>query len=923
MPRSFRYIIAKCLLLPIAIAAAYADSPRLQIRGRVELPGGAPAAGARLLTVHNNLNLARHALAADADGQFVLDDPFLEQTMIIARSSDEKLQRVTSIAPAQVRTIADKPLRIELRPAGQINLRVTRNGQPAHGVKVAVDNTAASAATNEQGEVHLLIPVGSYGNRISAWHPEWGIGGATLKPPSPDTADSKIEIALQEPQPRRIRVVDQDDRPVAGLLICPNMKGTDSDWFLGRSFDKLSATTGAAGEVVFPWAPKNLQYVNCDGTWSQWVVEDLVHATVEQPSPLLRVRPKRNISGRLIVPAGCEPAGLLIVGQAFGPAHHGDFVTARASADGRFSLAIAPEFAYAIAVCDRDWTSESLTGVLARQGDANEPAPLELRVEPATPLTIQATIGPDRKPLQDTYVSVGREIDSQWIDGKGVKRNGRHDLSDWIWTDEAGTVHCGLGRGKARIVVTHDNWREEKTVDVPSTAPITLAFHKPDARSIRGHLVQAGRAGDFTGVKMVAVEHQQGRSKTTEIATAANGHFEFSSECKQVDFLALDFAGSVCGTATAAETVSDVTLELQPTATYEGEVLSRNGTPVPTLKLTIPLQGAPDTFTRTTTTSGEGKFHFDRVMTGVPLRLSAAAAGRQIILSECYFEPAEIRRGSRLHIYLPSDLDDLPPKPLAEEWPTTLRDARLAKMHMLVAIHDDDPEAEKFVQRHVLDYEEVRAVLDYLPLSVAAGRLRASAADRAFVQKAGLTLPNGKQVVLAAIDGAGNLLASTTIAIDAPTAAADARKFVEAHRPPAIDGNELWRSALNEAKLSGRRGLVQIGGPRCGPCFRLSRWTEDHHEQLDRDYVIVKLQPGRQAGAFEIYTRLRGYGGSIPWTAIVAADEKVLATSDGPLGNIGFPSSVEGVRHFQQMLEKTAHRLSPDDIEKLVATLRD
>ena len=177
--------------------------------------------------------------------------------------------------------------------------------------------------------------------------------------------------------------------------------------------------------------------------------------------------------------------------------------------------------------------------------------------------------------------------------------------------------------------------------------------------------------------------------------------------------------------------------------------------------------------------------------------------------------------------------------------------------------------------------------------------------------------------MLAAVDGTGKLLATTTIAADSPTAAADARKFIETHRPPAIDGNELWRSALAEAKSSGRRVMVQFGGPRCGPCFRFSRWTEDHHEQLDRDYVIVKLQPGRQAGADEIETRLRGYSGSIPWTAIVDADEKVLATSDGPLGNIGFPSSVEGARHFQQMLTKTALRLSSDDIEKLIATLRD
>ena len=368
----------------------------------------------------------------------------------------------------------------------------------------------------------------------------------------------------------------------------------------------------------------------------------------------MRVRQKRPISGRLTVPAGCDPKGLLIVGEAFGPASHGDFVAARADADGRFSLPIAPDYAYAIAVCDRDWTSEPLTGVLARQGESKEPAPLELRVEPATPLTIQATIGPDRRPLQDTYVSVGRELDSEWIDASGKKESGRHSLSDWIRTDEAGMVRCGLGRGQTKIIVTHENWREEKTVDVPSNAPITLAFHKPyeQRRQIRGQLAQARRARATSQASRSWLSNtSRGQPKATEIPAAANGRFELSTDCQQVDFFVLDAAGSLCGNASSAEAVSDVTLELRPTATYEGEVLGRKDAPVATLKLTLSMQGAPDVFTRTTTTSADGRFSFDRVMTGLPLRLSASAAGKQIALSESYFEPAEMRRGARFHLY--------------------------------------------------------------------------------------------------------------------------------------------------------------------------------------------------------------------------------------------------------------------------------
>jgi len=44
-------------------------------------------------------------------------------------------------------------------------------------------------------------------------------------------------------------------------------------------------------------------------------------------------------------------------------------------------------------------------------------------------------------------------------------------------------------------------------------------------------------------------------------------------------------------------------------------------------------------------------------------------------------------------------------------------------------------------------------------------------------------------------------------------------------------------------------------------------------------------------------------------------------TSEGPLGNVGMPVSVEEIRHFRQMLERTSHQLSPEEIEELIQSL--
>ena len=95
-----------------------------------------------------------------------------------------------------------------------------------------------------------------------------------------------------------------------------------------------------------------------------------------------------------------------------------------------------------------------------------------------------------------------------------------------------------------------------------------------------------------------------------------------------------------------------------------------------------------------------------------------------------------------------------------------------------------------------------------------------------------------------------------------------------------------------------------IGGPRCGPCFRLGRWIDEHHATLDKDFVIVKVMGGLDEHAGEVVKELPIHDGDgIPWYAITEPDGTILTTSRGPLGNMGFPSTVEDLRHLRRMLQ--------------------
>jgi hypothetical protein len=62
-------------------------------------------------------------------------------------------------------------------------------------------------------------------------------------------------------------------------------------------------------------------------------------------------------------------------------------------------------------------------------------------------------------------------------------------------------------------------------------------------------------------------------------------------------------------------------------------------------------------------------------------------------------------------------------------------------------------------------------------------------------------------------------------------------------------------------------------------------------------------------------------GDGIPWFAITEPDGAVLAISRGPLGNIGFPMSVEEIRHFRQMLDRTILRITADELDRIIKSL--
>lgn len=95
---------------------------------------------------------------------------------------------------------------------------------------------------------------------------------------------------------------------------------------------------------------------------------------------------------------------------------------------------------------------------------------------------------------------------------------------------------------------------------------------------------------------------------------------------------------------------------------------------------------------------------------------------------------------------------------------------------------------------------------------------------------------------------------------------------------------------------------------------------------LAKQFVDLKIDTDRMLGGGEMLKALRKSAGlkeegGIPWFVFLDAEGKVLATSEGPKGNVGFPYQDEEIAHFVSMLETGCKKLDAEDVAKLRAEL--
>jgi thioredoxin-related protein len=151
--------------------------------------------------------------------------------------------------------------------------------------------------------------------------------------------------------------------------------------------------------------------------------------------------------------------------------------------------------------------------------------------------------------------------------------------------------------------------------------------------------------------------------------------------------------------------------------------------------------------------------------------------------------------------------------------------------------------------------------------------------------------------------------------------------FLEKWKPVPLDANDVFASALAQAKKQDKRVFLRVGAPWCGWCRRLDAFLAKPQIEtiLNKDYVLVKIDQQRMKGAAQVIQRVRKptEGGGIPWFALLDSNARILITSTKPgTGNIGFPVKPDTeIPYFVYMLKETRSKITDTDIDSIAAEL--
>ena len=193
----------------------------------------------------------------------------------------------------------------------------------------------------------------------------------------------------------------------------------------------------------------------------------------------------------------------------------------------------------------------------------------------------------------------------------------------------------------------------------------------------------------------------------------------------------------------------------------------------------------------------------------------------------------------------------------------------------------------------------------------------------------GADVENGGIPYLTVLDGDGKVLVNKetgALEVDDRHDPMKVQAFLQKWKAEPRDARKVLKDALARAAKQDKRLFLHFGVPSCKWCRRLDEFLAcpDIVKIMGRDFLAVKIDIDRMTAGQEVEKRFRPSASrGRPWLAVLDAEARVLATSDGPKGNIGFPVEPHEIAHFIDVLKKTARRISAGDLRKIEQAFKE
>ena len=854
----------------------------------------------------------------------------------VATSADAKLVGAVRNGPDEMGYDAKHGLTIQLRPARVVSVKVVDDGQPIANAHVGIDCIGGFemfARTNSSGVAEFQLNSGAQLSQIGTYTDDGRVGGYQLmKKPVRDANASTFEVELSSTSPRTIRIVDQDNQPIAGLGFEVNI-ADPRDYNYIPLFERSKLVTDENGEVKcesYPDWREIHTYVDkfSDPTWSKIGKErfedgQLVVRLGRSPK-LQRVR----VRGKVNMPEGLRHSFYVKLASHQHPEKgRYDAVACRTDDLGNFSADVMPGATYSASVNDAEWMSEAWVGIPV-DAETKETKAIEIDVFPGEPVEVIATAGPEKRPIPGLSVSLQQRSASFTWEEDGEERNGSVSRQWWRQTDAQGRFRTLARPGEIEAWVSASEWRPRVKSIVSKGAVTELRFHRATAgrRMVYGRIF-APKADFALGGYEIRLLPMDGASRDEAKAiTDAQGRFQAEISAATVGAVLRTPDGKWFGSTISDHPESGIDLPLYATTEYEGRYLDAAGRPLadkwiklfPRFENRILKEARPyDYFGEEldpikAITDAEGKFTLQGVPYDIKMTLRAqkpdidpsvnsidARSDDSNYLGERYLVRGEKRPPEVIQLRDKSSAKEML---LQEFFVGRLRDCKLMRTRMLLIVSNHDERSLELVRKLFYDTDRHPRLLDYLVLWAGAGE-DAKPENKAFLKKHNWSLPGEKTVLAVALDAEGAELDRIELQANDASPSPRAVNLINRNALKKLDAIERYDAALAEAKRTRKRVWISISQTRCSPCFAFARWWDRNREKLEEGFVPLKIDDVRESNGAELVKKLIGdkqFG--IPYHLIVESDGSLVVSSEGPLGNIGYPSSFEGISHLSTML---------------------